>query len=156
MNEGAVEHLGTPREIYEYPATAFVAGFIGTSNLLSGTISGVENGQAVIALGPGERLVAKVRNSGAKAGDRLDLSVRPEKIDMSTNEPTTVDSSVLRGTVSEVVYLGTSTNYIVTTSLGADIVVFDQNASSADDIAKRGDKVFLSWNPQHSYAIGDR
>jgi spermidine/putrescine transport system ATP-binding protein len=156
MNEGAVEHLGTPREIYEHPATAFVAGFIGTSNLLSGTISGVENGQAVIALGPGERLVAKVRNAGAKAGDRLDLSVRPEKIDMSTSEPTAADSSVLRGTVSEVVYLGTSTNYIVTTSLGADIVVFDQNASSAEDIAKRGDKVFLSWNPQHSYAIGDR
>ena len=60
------------------------------------------------------------------------------------------------GVVSEVVYLGTSTNYIVSTSLGADIVVFDQNASSADDIAKRGDNVYLSWNPQHSYAIGDR
>jgi len=60
------------------------------------------------------------------------------------------------GRVTEVVYLGTSTNYNVTTSTGADVVVFTQNASSADDIAVRGDDVWLSWQPQHSYAIGAR
>lgn len=58
------------------------------------------------------------------------------------------------GTVTEVVYLGTSTNYNVTTSAGADVVVFLQNATSADDIAVRGDSVWLSWDPRHSYAIG--
>ena len=52
------------------------------------------------------------------------------------------------------VYLGTSTNYNVTTSTGADVVVFDQNSASAADIAARGDSVWLSWNPQHSYPIG--
>ena len=60
----------------------------------------------------------------------------------------------MRGVVTEVVYLGTSTNYNVTTSTGAEVVVFDQNASNAEDIAVRGDTVFLSWNPQHSYPIG--
>jgi spermidine/putrescine transport system ATP-binding protein len=53
-----------------------------------------------------------------------------------------------------VVYLGTSTNYNVKTSTGADVVVFTQNASSADDIAVRGDSVWLSWDPQHSSPIG--
>ena len=59
-----------------------------------------------------------------------------------------------RGVVTEGVYLGTSTSYNVTTSTGAEVTVFDQNASSAEDLAVRGDHVFLSWNPQHSYPIG--
>src|SRR3954449_757680 len=57
MNDGLIEHLGTPREIYERPATAFVAGFIGTSNVLSGTIARTDAGRAVIEPGPGERIV---------------------------------------------------------------------------------------------------
>src|SRR5262249_60670639 len=48
MNDGVIEHLGTPREIYEHPKTRFVAGFIGTSNLLTGTVSSVSDGEAVI------------------------------------------------------------------------------------------------------------
>jgi len=70
--------------------------------------------------------------------------------------PSGWNGSVLRGTVNEVVYLGTATNYNVTTSTGAEVVVFTQNASSADDIAARGDGVWLSWEPQHSYAIGEQ
>jgi spermidine/putrescine transport system ATP-binding protein len=56
--------------------------------------------------------------------------------------------------VTEVVYLGTSTNFSVTTSAGADVVVFQQNSASAGTMAARGDSVWLSWNPQHSYPIG--
>jgi spermidine/putrescine transport system ATP-binding protein len=56
--------------------------------------------------------------------------------------------------VTEVVYLGTSTNFSVTTSAGADVVVFQQNSASAANLAARGDSVWLSWNPQHSYPIG--
>jgi spermidine/putrescine transport system ATP-binding protein len=155
MHEGGIEHLGTPREIYEHPATKFVAGFIGTSNLLSGTVSSVTDGRAVIDIGPGERIVVPLRTNGIGPGHRLELSVRPEKIDMTIAEPVSADRSVVRGVVTEVVYLGTSTNYNVTTSTGAEVVVFDQNASNAEDIAVRGDSVYLSWNPQHSYPIGE-
>ena len=156
MHNGSIEHLGTPREIYEHPATKFVAGFIGTSNLLTGTVTSVENGQAVIDVGPDERIVVPLGHNGVYPGSALELTVRPEKIGMSTTKPTADGASLLRGVVDEVVYLGTSTNYNITTSTGAHVVVFDQNASSADDIAVRGDNVFLSWNPQHSYAIGER
>jgi spermidine/putrescine transport system ATP-binding protein len=156
MNDGAIEHLGTPREIYEFPATKFVAGFIGTSNVLAGVVSTVENGHAVIVPGAGERIIVPLREGRVKAGDNLELSVRPEKIDLSPAAPQNGDGSVVRGVVTEVVYMGTSTNYVVRTSTGTDVAVFDQNASSAEDVATRGDNVFLTWRPQHSYPIGDR
>ncbi len=154
MNDGVIEHLGTPREIYEHPATKFVAGFIGTSNLLSGTVASIDGGRALIRIGPDEQIIVPLRHNGVRAGDTLELSVRPEKIDITVSAPGAAQNSVIRGVVTEVVYLGTSTNYNVQTSSGAGIVVFDQNAASAEDIAARGDTVYLSWNPQHSYAIG--
>jgi spermidine/putrescine transport system ATP-binding protein len=154
MNDGAIEHLGTPRDIYEHPRTKFVAGFIGTSNLLSGPVARVDGGTAVIDVGPGERIVLPTDGAALRAGQTVELTVRPEKIEILTEVPRTSVGSLLTGTVTEVVYLGTSTNYNVTTSTGADVVVFTQNASSADDIAVRGDRVWLSWEPQHSYAIG--
>ncbi|MQA06244.1 MAG: polyamine ABC transporter ATP-binding protein [Streptosporangiales bacterium] len=155
MNDGLVEQLGTPAEIYEYPATKFVAGFIGTSNLLDGTAQQVTGELATVSYGDEQLTVALPAGRSAVAGDRLELTVRPEKIEIST-QPVTASSDlcVLRGTVAEVVYLGTSTNYSVTTRAGDEVVVFQQNASSAQTAADRGDDVWLSWHSRHSYAIG--
>ncbi|MFI1995684.1 ABC transporter ATP-binding protein [Actinoplanes sp. NPDC020271] len=152
MNAGLIEQLGSPREIYEKPATRFVAGFIGTSNIVEGRISRVENGCAVLDLGSGERILAPVPAS-VQAGRSIEVSVRPEKIDLHRTPPQAT-GSVLSGTVTEVVYHGTSTNYTVVTSAGSDFVVFDQNAHDAEDVASRGERVFLTWAPQHSYPIG--
>jgi spermidine/putrescine transport system ATP-binding protein len=159
MNNGAIEQLAGPRDIYEHPRTKFVAGFIGTSNLLSGKVSGVEgDGLAVLETGAAgaERIVVTAKD--AKKGDTLEVTIRPEKITLSRAEPIkSADNSnmcALRGTISEVVYLGTSTNYNVTTSSGDEVVVFLQNAHDATDTAGRGDDVWLTWDPAHSYAIG--
>ena len=153
MDAGRIDQLGTPRQIYERPATRFVAGFIGTSNLLDGTVERVDGDVALLAYGADERVLVPV--SGAmKAGDTLEVSVRPEKIDLSRQAPAGTGTSVLTGVVTEVVYHGTSTNYTVRTSAGPDLVVFDQNAFSAEDLAGPGDRVYLSWSPQHSYPIG--
>jgi spermidine/putrescine transport system ATP-binding protein len=153
MNDGLIEHLGTPREIYEHPRTRFVAGFIGTSNLLTGTVTRVDGGRAVIEVSGQERIVVPLHETSVAAGQELELTVRPEKIELSTAEPA-VNGCALRGTVAEVVYLGTSTNFSVTTTTGADIVVFQQNSASATNVAARGDSVWLSWQPEHSYPIG--
>ena len=153
MNDGSIEHLGTPREIYEHPRTRFVAGFIGTSNLLTGTVTRMDGDRAVIEVGPDERIIVPVRDPAVSQGSRLELTVRPEKIELATAPPAG-EGCALRGTVTEVVYLGTSTNFSVTTSAGADVVVFQQNSASAGNAAARGDSVWLSWNPQHSYPIG--
>ncbi|GIM93739.1 ABC transporter ATP-binding protein [Paractinoplanes toevensis] len=155
MNAGVIEQLGSPREIYERPASRFVAGFIGTSNLVDGHIERCENGLAVVAYSAQDRVVVPV-GSAARPGDKIEISVRPEKIDLHRGVPpvSSTGGSVLSGVVNEVVYHGTSTNYTVATAAGADFTVFDQNASNADDLADRGDRVFLTWAPQHSYMIG--
>ena len=153
MDDGKVEQLGTPREIYEHPRTRFVAGFIGTSNLLTGTITRMDGDRAVIELGPGERIIVPVQDRVVSEGTRLELTVRPEKIDLATAQPTG-EGCALRGTVTEVVYLGTSTNFSVSTTAGSDMVVFQQNSASAASVAARGDNVWLSWQPEHSYPIG--
>ena len=153
MNDGSIEHLGTPREIYEHPRTRFVAGFIGTSNLLTGTVTRLDGDHAIIQISQDEQIIVPAQDRAVGEGSRLELTVRPEKIDLTTERPAG-EGCALRGTVTEVVYLGTSTNFSVTTSVGADVVVFQQNSASAGDMAARGDSVWLSWNPHHSYPIG--
>lgn len=153
MNIGEVEQLGSPREIYERPATRFVAGFIGTSNLLSGPVANVVDGHAIIEPGDGQRIV--VERPGSAVGEEIELTVRPEKVRLSVTEPDG-DLSRVRGEVTEVVYLGTSTNYAVRTESGADVTVFMQNGSDASDAAERGDQVWLCWQPRHSYPLAVR
>ena len=79
--------------------------------------------------------------------------MRPEKIELAAG-PGTAGGCALRGTVTEVVYLGTSTSFSVPTTTGADVVVFQQNSASAATPVSRGDEVWLTWDPQHSYPIG--
>jgi spermidine/putrescine transport system ATP-binding protein len=153
MDDGKVEQLGSPRDIYEHPRTRFVAGFIGTSNLLTGTVTRMDGDRAVIEFGPGERIIVPVPDRVVREGSQLELTVRPEKIDLATVQRAG-EGCALRGTVTEVVYLGTSTNFSVSTTAGSDVVVFQQNSASAADVAARGDSVWLSWQPEHSYPIG--
>ncbi len=153
MNDGAIEHLGPPREIYEHPATRFVAGFIGTSNLLTGSLARVTGGRGVIEVSPDEQIIVPEGRSALVAGQEVELTVRPEKIELAAGAPP-AGGCALRGTVTEVVYLGTSTSFSVRTTTGADVVVFQQNSASAGTPAGRGDDVWLTWDPQHSYPIG--
>jgi spermidine/putrescine transport system ATP-binding protein len=153
MNDGVIEQLGPPRDIYEHPATRFVAGFIGTSNLLAGSLARVTGGQGVIEVSPDERIIVRAGRSELTAGQEVELTVRPEKIELAAG-PGPAGGCALRGTVTEVVYLGTSTSFSVHTTTGADVVVFQQNSASADTPVGRGDEVWLTWDPQHSYPIG--
>jgi len=153
MNDGLIEHLGTPREIYERPANRFVAGFIGTSNLLTGEVSRITDGNAVIVVSPDEQVIVPAGERTVASSSQIEITVRPEKISISAGRPDSV-GSVLRGTVTEVVYLGTSTTFTVRTTTGADMLVFQQNSAANISDPVRGDSVWLSWDPQHSYPIG--
>ncbi|MDR2983636.1 MAG: ABC transporter ATP-binding protein [Nocardiopsaceae bacterium] len=153
MNDGLIEQLASPREIYEHPASRFVAGFIGTSNLLTGAAAKVGDREAVIEVSADERVIVPFRDVAVVPGATLEVTVRPEKIELGT-QPPPAGFCALRGTVKEVVYLGTSTNFTIATTIGAEIVVFQQNTASASDVIARGDGVWLSWQPQHSYLIG--
>ncbi len=151
MNAGRVEQLGTPREVYEQPRTRFVAGFIGTSNLLTGRAGRVVGDDAVIEISVSERIVVPLR--GRRAPGDLIITVRPEKITLDRS-PTDRDCLVA-GTVEEVVYQGTFTSYEVRTSTGDRVLVHRQNVAASDDIASTGDRVWLSWRKEHSYLLDE-
>ncbi|MFF3419444.1 ABC transporter ATP-binding protein [Streptomyces sp. NPDC002698] len=138
FNQGRVEQVGTPAEIYERPATAFVAGFVGTSNLLDG-----RSAQQVVGA-PGT------------------YSIRPEKIRVLTEaaEPGTVtepDHSTATGTVAEVVYLGDATRFLVDLDAGGRLTALQQNleTSSEDVAALRGTRVRLRWHRRHAFQVPD-
>jgi spermidine/putrescine transport system ATP-binding protein len=154
MNAGKIEQLGSPREIYERPRTRFVAGFIGTSNIITGTVREMNGTSAVLETGsPDETLVvADAKAADAEVGKPLYITVRPEKIVLGSDTPD-AGRCAIRGTVTEVVYLGTSTQYAVRIADGTELLVFLQNSSDPDDVAHRDQQIWLSWRPEHSLAI---
>jgi spermidine/putrescine transport system ATP-binding protein len=155
MNAGRIEQLGSPRDVYEHPRTRFVAGFIGTSNVLTGSVARLDGATAIIGASDGESVsVPNAVAAGVVAGQTMHLTVRPEKIVIDTHQPPP-GRCAIRGTVTEVVYLGTSTHYAVSTPYGSDLSVYVQNSSDAEDVATRGDGVWLSWRPEHSLALVD-
>ena len=134
FNQGRIEQVGAPAEVYERPATRFVAGFVGTSNLLTGRVA--------------EQIVGR-------AGT---FTVRPEKIRMAEPDaPTAPDETSATGRIRDVVYLGPDTRFVVALDAGTDLVVTQQNlaTSSTEALALEGMAVRLIWKRQHDLAIED-
>ena len=155
MNNGRIEQLGAPREVYERPATRFVAGFIGTSNLIEGTVASMDGTTAVLARAAGETItVPDAVRAGATVGARLHVTVRPEKISLGSDEPE-AGRCALRGRVAEVVYLGSSTQYAVRLSDATELSVYVQNSSDSSDVAERDQDVWLSWRAEHTLALAE-
>ncbi len=133
FNRGRIEQLGTPADIYERPATPFVAGFVGTSNLIKGEVA-----QTIV-------------------GSEGTFTVRPEKIRIADPaEAVGADEIAALGRIAEVVYLGPDTRYIVRLDAGTDLVVTQQNlaTSSMEALAAQGRAVRLVWKRQHTLALG--
>jgi spermidine/putrescine transport system ATP-binding protein len=150
MNGGVVEQLATPRELYRRPATAFVAGFIGTSNLITLRVDRRENGLLAMDVGDGERILA--RDSGTGAAD-VQITVRPEWIKLASTGAG-VDASRVSGTVADVVYLGSVTQLIVVLRTGDRLSVHHLNDDVGAEDPRPGDRVVLHWAADHSYVIG--
>jgi spermidine/putrescine transport system ATP-binding protein len=148
MNNGLVEQLASPREVYERPATRFVADFIGTTNIIAGAARAA-GGDAVLDLGGDSRVV--VAMDGRSIGDEVVVTVRPEKIALSKSR---VDADcMVSGRVAEVVYQGTFTAYAVETPHGERLLCHRLNLEDASDVATVGDQVWLTWAKRHSYPI---
>jgi putative spermidine/putrescine transport system ATP-binding protein len=134
FNRGRIEQVGAPAEVYERPATAFVAGFVGTSNLLRGEVA-----RAIV-------------------GDPTTVTVRPEKIRIGEpGDAVGADETSALGHIRSVVYLGPDTRYVVALDAGTDLVVTQQNlvTSSTDALALEGKAVRLTWKRQHNYPVAD-
>jgi spermidine/putrescine transport system ATP-binding protein len=148
MDSGVVEQVAAPRELYERPATSFVAGFIGVSNVLRLRPSRSENGLAVQELGDGQVLVAPA----ATGGGELLMTVRPEKIKFTeVGEP----ASRVSATVTDVVYVGSMTQFIVELTTGDRLVVHRLNDEVRGRPIMVGDGVTLHWAAEHSFVIDE-
>jgi spermidine/putrescine transport system ATP-binding protein len=140
MNGGRIEQLGSPDLLYERPATAFVAGFLGVSNLLRGAVEGPDG----VRLEAGALIRAQVdgRIGPVAAG------VRPEKITLGVGG----GENELEGTVVETAYIGVATQLIVDTPAGT-VQVFAQNIDSGGRIPAPGSNVTLSWSPASTFVV---
>jgi spermidine/putrescine transport system ATP-binding protein len=149
MNSGRIEQIGDPEQVYDRPTTTFVAGFIGVSNLMPGTVrkSG-ENGE--VELDSGVRVGTDV--DGFAVGDRCHAVVRPEKLAIGSGgrgEPS------VEGLVESSLYLGTSTQLIVRLSDEVRMTVLVPNADEAErqSLPGGGANVKLSWAPEHMHLV---
>ncbi len=134
FNEGRIVQLGTPAEVYERPATRFVAGFVGTSNLLTADVA---------------------RNVLGREGT---FTVRPEKIRLAElSDSVAPDETGASGHILDVVYLGPDTRYVVGLDAGSRLVVTQQNlaTTSTEALAQQGKAVRLVWKRQHELPIAD-
>ncbi|GAA3747740.1 ABC transporter ATP-binding protein [Plantactinospora mayteni] len=151
MNAGRVEQLGTPAELYEFPATAFVATFLGRSNLLAGTVNG-RSGDDLLVEAYGRRFSVPSARSRVDSGAVL-LGVRPEKVRLvGTAEQVPAGHQWLDGTVTDVGYFGVSTEYSVRTGAGVELSVF----AAADGESARipaGSPVLAHWHPRHAFLL---
>ncbi|HLC03804.1 MAG TPA: ABC transporter ATP-binding protein [Anaerolineales bacterium] len=135
FNDGKVEQVGSPPELYESPASQFVAGFVGVSNLIRGGVA--------------ERI----------QGTPETFSVRPEKIQIQEQGTVLPEGYCsVEGRVREVIYLGVHTRYLVEIEGGDDLTVIQQNveATSMEVLAARGRRVRLVWHPAHNRRLGRR
>jgi spermidine/putrescine transport system ATP-binding protein len=149
MDRGVVEQVATPRELYECPATPFVAGFIGVSNVLHLRPDVQENGHVVMRLGDGERLIAPTPAPGAAR--ELLITVRPEKIKLTeVEEP----ASRVSATVADVIYLGSMTSYIVELQTRERLTVHRLNDETRGRQIVVGERVTLHWAADSSFVIG--
>jgi spermidine/putrescine transport system ATP-binding protein len=144
MHEGVVEHLGSPRDVYERPSTPFVADFVGVLNAAELAVSSVEGGRAVLTINDRDRVVAPAMGQDLAAGTLALVAVRPERIAITRGVAEADGGSRLSGTVAQVVYLGTLTQFHVDTPTGRTFVVHQLSTEGSDAI-DAGDDVTLTW-----------
>jgi spermidine/putrescine transport system ATP-binding protein len=152
MNAGVIEQQGAPGELYAHPRTTFVANFLGQSNLLPGTIRSSSGDDFVVEV-HGTRVVASKVTSTGLQGD-VWVGVRPEKVTLQ--QPGGGDRGGLNrlagGVITDVSYVGVSTQYAVRLPFGQELTVFEQNAGDRPPF-RSGDSVDLTWLADHTFLL---
>jgi len=137
FNSGKIEQIGTPAELYEHPGSVFVAGFVGVSNFVDDTVAHAIMGDAT-------------------SDEPVTFTIRPEKIQiLDPGSPVGDGMYSADGHISEVIYLGINTRYIVSLDLGGELTVVEQNlnSTSMSALAARGKPVRLVWKREHNRTI---
>lgn len=155
MNRGRIEQAGTADALYETPSTAFVANFLGTSNLVEARVGADGAGElATVETHDGATLLAPRARVAGRSG-AVRVGVRPEKVRLVPAEdavPAGVNE--LRGQVVEGSYLGLATHWLVRAHGGEQLTVVEQNRDGGDGHAwALGQQVRLTWEPRHTFVV---
>ena len=152
MSRGRVEQIGSPTDIYDHPASIFVAGFIGSANLLPGTLDGVASGNPVAVMDSGTRLTLAGSGDG-RDGDPITLMLRPERISVGAVDG--ADGRSMEVTVRDLIFQGSSLRMIAHTARGTELLV---NVEVDDDTPnlRTGDLVTLRWSKSAAFMLKGR
>jgi spermidine/putrescine transport system ATP-binding protein len=153
MHRGRIEQVGAPEDLYDRPATSFVADFIGTTNLLTGAVDRVAADLADVRLDSGDAV--RIPAAGRHAGEAVRLSLRPESIALAARDggSSTPEPGRLGATVDQVAYLGAAIQYLTRTDGGLVLTALAGRDAPRFAI---GDNVELSWKPADALVLGDR
>lgn len=154
MNKGQIEQMGAPEELYELPRTAFVANFLGQSNLFTGKVTTAGKDTIVVDVS-GVKIEVPRERAQRHAGG-VTIGVRPEKLILHTSAPKPAAGTVVigPGRVNDVSFSGVSTQYQVTVPGFGNVVVFAQNMVFGP-VVNDGAEVWLSWTIDHGFGLAD-
>jgi spermidine/putrescine transport system ATP-binding protein len=151
MNQGKIEQIGTPSQIYELPQTPFVADFIGDTNLFSGDIAEVDAESVKVATKTGLTIVVnRSEQTPLEISQRVVVSVRPQKIQLSLY-PTNIPTNCFEGRLINVMYLGTHVNYVVQLINGINLNVLQPNTFGS--LPDRNTPIYAWWEKSDCLAI---
>ena len=150
MNEGKIEQMGSPADLYDNPKTAFVANFLGQSNLIKGAVTG-NDGDSLIAELFGQKISLPKSRSHA-VDSSIYAGIRPEKFRISRLDTPVTGNVLSGGQIEDVSYIGVSTQYQVKMPWGQELMVFEQNDDGVAPFDK-GDAVNISWAPIFTFAL---
>ncbi len=152
MRNGRIEQLGEPEFVYENPATEFVAGFLGASNLFEGTVTESSNGTSTVTIADGKTLRLPTARIPSDVTGRIKVGVRPEKVTITRGDLDTPEgSNVMPGRVSLTTYVGVNHQYKVEALGGTVMTVYVQNLGA--EAPRQDEQVVLSWQPEHTFAV---
>jgi putrescine transport system ATP-binding protein len=147
MSEGRIAQVGTPGEVYEFPANRYVAGFVGNINLLDGRVTSLDGTRAAVRCDSLDTQLNVICDDSVRADDAVCLAVRPEKITISRSAPEGNHRNVVKGIVRDLGYFGDQSLYRVRTHSGAVLQVSAQNLRrTARLTVEWDDEVFLWWD----------
>jgi len=154
MNKGRIEQLGSPEVLYELPRTAFVANFLGQSNLFTGPVAGTTADSISVDIEGCKIVVPKSR--AQRHSGQVTVGVRPEKLTLHLSEPASASSTNILGPgrVIDVSFSGVSTQYIIAIPGHGSVVVFVQNTGAGPSVTE-GAEAWVSWNVEHGFGLED-
>jgi spermidine/putrescine transport system ATP-binding protein len=150
MNEGKIEQMGSPIQIYEHPKTAFVANFLGQTNLFEGTVVGIEGDELAVKV-KDTTIFVPLSSTEIRSG-RIVFGVRPEKVKIVDQGKPGLPKNQINGSIKLTAFVGVSTQYEVITNWGQEVSAFEQNIDPTD-LGRPGQAVTLAWEPRHSFVL---